>query len=202
MKQADKTHCPRNHPYDEENTYLGVNPNGKQKRGCKQCQRELDKRVRQAAKARRMSKKAALLLLCCSCSAWEAVKDPLSITAAAATGAVIAGPLGAAVGAGGMAATLDIANAVEGEAVAVAKVDAITHAALTGELQPLRDTLAKEAAERTGLSAALDSLKFWPTWGAIGWLAFYALRHTKDLIRYFNFIKRAFTNATSTSQKP
>ena len=137
-------------------------------------------------------KLAALLLLCCSCSAWEAVKDPLSITAAAATGAVIAGPVGAAVGAGGMAATLDIANAVEGEAVAVERTEAITQQLLDSALQ-------REASKFQG---ALDALWLWFRVGFYGFLAFYALRHWRDLLRFVNFIKRAFTNATSTSQKP
>ena len=136
-------------------------------------------------------KLAALLLLCCSCSAWEAVKDPLSITAAAATGAVIAGPVGAAVGAGGMAATLDIANAVEGEAVAVERTEAITQQLLDSALQ-------QEASKFQG---ALDTLWLWFRVGFYGFLAFYALRHWRDLLRFVNFIKRAFTNVT-TSQKP
>lgn len=34
---ASKTHCPNNHPYDDENTY--VYP-GRSKRGCRACRRE------------------------------------------------------------------------------------------------------------------------------------------------------------------
>ena len=37
MKNADKTHCPKGHPYDDENTY--VNPNTGS-RSCKTCKRE------------------------------------------------------------------------------------------------------------------------------------------------------------------
>ena len=92
---------------------------------------------------------------------------------------------------GGMAATLDIANAVEGEAVAVERTEAITQQLLDSALQ-------REASKFQG---ALDALWLWFRVGFYGFLAFYALRHWRDLLRFVNFIKRAFTNVT-TSQKP
>jgi hypothetical protein len=53
MKNADKTHCPKGHPYNAENTRFGINKNGKPKRQCRQCQRDLETRIRKAIKARR-----------------------------------------------------------------------------------------------------------------------------------------------------
>jgi hypothetical protein len=47
-KQRAITHCPKGHPYDEENTY--VDKRGK--RNCREC-------VRQAGRARRARLKAA-----------------------------------------------------------------------------------------------------------------------------------------------
>jgi hypothetical protein len=189
MRNADKTCCPKDHPYDEANTYVGkqsVKAGGGVRRQCKKCQRALEIRCRAAARKRRL---AAAALLLCSCSAWEAMKDPLTVTAAAAGGAVVAGPAGAAVAAGAAAATLDIADATKGEEAAVAKVDAITMAALTGELAPLQSALATEAAERSGLSAAMDELKFWVIAGAIGWGVFYLLRHIKEVLAFLRFLK-------------
>lgn len=45
--QAEKTHCPKGHPYDEENTYLI--PGGG--RGCKECMREHTRKRRRRLRA-------------------------------------------------------------------------------------------------------------------------------------------------------
>lgn len=43
-----KTHCPQGHPYDEENTYVHAGS-----RRCRQCQREVNRRVKAAKRAER-----------------------------------------------------------------------------------------------------------------------------------------------------
>ena len=48
--QLAKTHCPRGHLYDERNTYVGRNPNGRPTRVCRACGRE-KKRARKARSA-------------------------------------------------------------------------------------------------------------------------------------------------------
>jgi hypothetical protein len=45
---ASKTHCPQNHPYDDENTY--VYP-GRAHRGCRACRREHTRNYKQKATA-------------------------------------------------------------------------------------------------------------------------------------------------------
>lgn len=53
--QADKTHCPKNHPYDEENTYVWTDPKtGSQERGCKECRREAKRRYRERLRSQGM----------------------------------------------------------------------------------------------------------------------------------------------------
>ena len=37
---AERTHCPKGHPYDAANTYLYPNPQWRQHRACRQCVRE------------------------------------------------------------------------------------------------------------------------------------------------------------------
>ena len=49
--QARKTHCPRNHPYDEQNTYR----NNQGRRECRACHRE----AQAARRARRRQEEAA-----------------------------------------------------------------------------------------------------------------------------------------------
>ena len=49
---ATKTHCPKGHPYDEQNTY--VRPDGKKLRDCKACRSEV-------SKAQNAERKGALL---------------------------------------------------------------------------------------------------------------------------------------------
>ena len=39
IAHADRTHCPYNHPHDEENTYLRTNANGGTSRQCKTCRK-------------------------------------------------------------------------------------------------------------------------------------------------------------------
>jgi hypothetical protein len=43
-----KTHCPQGHPYSEENTYVHAGS-----RRCRQCQREVNRRVKAAKRAER-----------------------------------------------------------------------------------------------------------------------------------------------------
>lgn len=38
--QMAKTHCPKGHPYDEENTRIRIAPSGNEMRSCKQCGRD------------------------------------------------------------------------------------------------------------------------------------------------------------------
>lgn len=38
--QSDKTHCPKGHPYDEENTYIYVRKDGRKERWCRTCRHE------------------------------------------------------------------------------------------------------------------------------------------------------------------
>lgn len=37
--QADKTHCPAGHPYDESNTYVYTRKDGRTERHCRECGR-------------------------------------------------------------------------------------------------------------------------------------------------------------------
>lgn len=39
MPQAERTHCPKSHPYDEANTYWAVRPGRRPARGCRACRR-------------------------------------------------------------------------------------------------------------------------------------------------------------------
>jgi hypothetical protein len=202
MKNADKTSCPKDHPYDEGNTYIGKQTEkagGGVRRQCKKCQRAVEIRCRLAARKRKRRLAALALTALGSCSLMdfgEAIVEPVTVGVAAAGGGLLAGPAGAAVGAASASAAWDVVaaeedteKAEEGEAEAVAKVDAITHAALTGELDPLRDALADKGAELTGLAATLEALKFWTILGAIVWGVFYALRHAKDIVAFLRFIK-------------
>jgi hypothetical protein len=107
------------------------------------------------------------------------MKDPLTVTAAAAGGAVVAGPAGAAVAAGAAAATLDIADATKGEEAAEDKVDAITK-------QLLDDAIAQERGAFQGI---IDDLWFWLKAGIFGLLGLWGLRHTKDILRFLRYIK-------------
>ena len=104
-------------------------------------------------------KYAALALLLCSCSAWEAVKDPLAITAAGAGGALVGGPAGAGIAAGSTAAVLDIAKAEKDAEKAEDRLDALTVAAIksavSGEAGPLNEALLAEAAKRTAESSTV-----------------------------------------------
>lgn len=52
--QANKTHCPQGHPYDEENTYVVVS------RGIRQCRRCKQERSRAAHAARRQRLEEAM----------------------------------------------------------------------------------------------------------------------------------------------
>jgi hypothetical protein len=44
--QADKTHCPQGHPYDDENTYTHKRSDGRIERHCKTCRIETKRRYR------------------------------------------------------------------------------------------------------------------------------------------------------------
>lgn len=44
--QADKTHCPANHEYNEENTYRYTRKDGREERHCKKCVRAAKIRYR------------------------------------------------------------------------------------------------------------------------------------------------------------
>ena len=48
--QADKTHCPAGHPYDEANTYVHKRSDGRVERHCKACRREAKRRYRDRAR--------------------------------------------------------------------------------------------------------------------------------------------------------
>ena len=45
--QKDKTHCPQNHPYDDENTYVHTRKDGRIERHCKECVRAAKRRYRE-----------------------------------------------------------------------------------------------------------------------------------------------------------
>jgi len=51
---SNRTHCPQGHPYDEANTIVGTNPNGRPKRSCRIC-RDV---VSRACAARKRAAKA------------------------------------------------------------------------------------------------------------------------------------------------
>lgn len=53
--QRSKTHCPQQHPYDEENTYFFTTPRGYVGRSCRACKRE-------KIRARRAARKVAPML--------------------------------------------------------------------------------------------------------------------------------------------
>lgn len=44
--QAEKTHCPAGHPYDDENTYRYARSDGTTERHCRACRRETKRRYR------------------------------------------------------------------------------------------------------------------------------------------------------------
>ncbi len=52
-----KTHCPKGHPYDEQNTVWYVNPGGRKTRtrACRTCQRESFRRASQRRRERKAS---------------------------------------------------------------------------------------------------------------------------------------------------
>lgn len=51
LRETSKTHCPKGHPYDEQNTYLKPETvNGRRHRGCRACER--DRIVRSRAERR------------------------------------------------------------------------------------------------------------------------------------------------------
>lgn len=56
-EHARKTHCPRDHPYDESNTYVHHNRNGRPNRRCRQCAADLQRanreQINERARARR-----------------------------------------------------------------------------------------------------------------------------------------------------
>jgi HNH endonuclease len=66
---ANKTHCPKGHPYDPENTYLGPRGNGRTYRHCRICKRARRKqyhadnrdRLNMAAKERRAANREKML---------------------------------------------------------------------------------------------------------------------------------------------
>ena len=45
--QADKTHCPSGHPYDETNTYVHTRKDGRVERHCRECTRQAKRRMRE-----------------------------------------------------------------------------------------------------------------------------------------------------------
>ena len=44
--QADKTHCPQGHPYDEVNTYRYTRKDGRTERHCRECTRQAKRKYR------------------------------------------------------------------------------------------------------------------------------------------------------------
>lgn len=45
--QSEKTHCPKNHPYDEDNTYTHHRKDGRIERHCRECVRDAKRRYRE-----------------------------------------------------------------------------------------------------------------------------------------------------------
>jgi len=207
MRNADKTRCPKDHPYDEANTHIGKQSEaagGGARRQCKQCQRELDARCRNARKKRKRLAAASLVLMM-SCSMFQPVYDaakastkPLTVGGLTWMAASLVNPLVAAFTAGAVVTVWDVGEA-EDEVEELKESNAEILQRLLDEAAPklkgeiLKEGMAAQAkaleAERSTFQVIVDDIWFWLKVGGFGWLAFYALRHYKDVVNFLRFIK-------------
>jgi hypothetical protein len=56
--QANKTHCPSGHPYDDENTLHAARPNGRTARRCRLCREDTMRRASQKYELKRKAARA------------------------------------------------------------------------------------------------------------------------------------------------
>jgi len=158
-------------------------------------------------------KLAALLLLCCSCSmvtpvvdAAKEVTKPATISLATWLMVTLVNPVAGALTAGTMAIVWDTSEVkAENKDLKETAEQTFWRMWESAGAKQKADILAEEAMRR---DARLREERSWADksitllWYAFfGFVSFWILRHWRDLLRFVNFIKRAFTNVT-TSQKP
>lgn len=146
---------------------------------------------------------ALLLVLMPSCAMMQAAAKPASVGASAALGAMIGGPAGGAVAAGGTAAAWDVADAEEEATDAKDRLDAIVLAAIADEVgsqvggksSALQAKLAEEIDLRTGENKSwLASLL---KWALIGYIIKQVLfsKRTPAILGWFRQRLRSPTDA-------